>query len=484
MKRWILVTDSYDGIQKNAVNMLSGFVSGLLSYTLPVRIVKDVTESEIEGRNIIAVGRCRTHPILSEYKARGLIEVPDREEGYSVYVGQMGQEEKQTIAIAGSDESGVLYGCMQFIGEYCGGRLHEGEYIWDEKYFDAPLERKLPEWKTSCAPAIKTRAIWTWGCVIYDYRAFLDNMARLRLNEVVIWNDCVPLNAKDVVAYAHGLGIKVIFGFSWGWSRNCEKSIEELCTPSGLAGLKDSVLNTYKNQYKNTGCDGIYFQSFTEMTADTVGGRCVAEIVTELVNDIADALFKEQPSLHIQFGLHATSVKTHLDALCAVDERIHIIWEDCGSFPYSYHPDEVGDFQETYGLTEKLLALRGKDERFGAVFKGMLNLDWHSFEHHDGSFILGERTRAFIKERQIKKDKIWKIIRAEWLGNAKLLRKTVAFIARSGRDAIIEALVEDAMLENKIALPVMIYAQTLWSPEESIGDILKLVAKNPFVESE
>jgi len=484
MNRWVLVTDYYEGIQKNAVNMLSGFVSGLLSYTLPVRMAKDLSSAELEGSNIIAVGCCEAHPLLLDYQSRGLLDIPDKEEGYSVYVGSAGQDGAQTIAIASNDERGVLYGCMQFIGEYCGDRLHEGKYIWDEKYFDAPLERQIPEWRASSAPAVKTRAVWTWGCVMYDYRAFFDNMARLCLNEVVIWNDCVPFNAEDVVAYAHGLGIKVIFGFAWGWSRNCEQGLDELCTPSGLARLKESVLNIYKEQYQNTGCDGIYFQSFTEMTTESINGKSVAEIVTEFVNDTAGALLKEHPGLHIQFGLHATSVKTHLEALKAVDSQIHIVWEDCGAFPYSYYPDAVADFSETYELTERLLTLRGKEERFGAVFKGMLNLDWHSFEHHNGSFILGERTREFINERRIKKDKIWKIIRAEWLKNADLLRKTVALIVQSGHNAIIEALVEDAMLENRITLPVAIYAEALWSPERSIRDILRIAAKHPFVEND
>ena len=42
MIRWILAIESYEGVQKNAVNMLSGYLSGLLSYPLPVAIYAQI----------------------------------------------------------------------------------------------------------------------------------------------------------------------------------------------------------------------------------------------------------------------------------------------------------------------------------------------------------------------------------------------------------------------------------------------------------
>lgn len=484
-KRWLLVVDNYDGIRKNAVNMLSGFVSGLISYVLPVRYACDITEKEINENNIIAVGSCKTHPILSAYEKKGLLSVPNEEEGYSIFVGKTpNAEEGQTIAIAGADEKGVLYGCMQFIGEYCGDILYKDGYICGANFFENPLERELNTWKVNVVPAVKTRALWTWGYVIYDYKAFFDNMARLRLNEVVIWNDCVPFNAQDVVEYAHALGIKVIWGFAWGWATKCAQAVERLCSEEGLKKLKENVLATYEAQYAKTGGDGIYFQSFTELNADNVNGKCIAEIVTELVNDIAGELLNRYPNLHIQFGLHATSVKTHLNILQNVDKRIYIVWEDCGAFPYNYFTDKTEDFKETYAFTERLLSLRGTEEKCGAVLKGMLNLDWGSFQHHTGRYVLGERTRSFIRERQIKKDKIWKIVRGGWLKNAEYVRKTVALIAKQENAPIVEALVEDAMFENHVALPVAIYAQTLWTPNAPIEEIIEKASKNPFVDNQ
>lgn len=482
-KRWVMVIDAYKGIRKNAANMLSGFLSGLLSYVLPVKLVDELTDAERQMHQIIAVGACGDHALLAGCQEQGLLAVPNEAEGYGIYVGASPFDATgQIVAIAGTDESGILYGCMDFINTYCGDILYQNRDIWSVACFQYPLERPLNKWRTSAVPAIKTRAIWTWGHVIYDYRDFLQNMARLRLNEIVIWNDDAPLNAKDIVDHAHGLGIKVIWGFAWGWGLACVKEIEAFSKADGLQKLKEAVLNTYRTQYEGTGADGIYFQSFTEMSVDTVGGMCVAEVVTRLVNNIAGELLSLDPHLHIQFGLHATSVKTRLEYLKQVDERVSIVWEDCGAFPYHYDPDHIEDFDETYALTDTLLSLRGETEKFGAVLKGMLKLDWHIFEHPSGRYILGERTKEFIRERQLQKDKLWKLVRGSWLKNAEYFRKTVALMAAKGKEPIVQALVEDAMLENTIALPVAIYAQTLWTPTLPAAEIIKRASKSPFVE--
>ena len=60
-KRWMLVIDEYEEIVKNAVNMLSGYLSGVVSYILPVKYTRDMTEQEYAENNIIAVGKGKTH---------------------------------------------------------------------------------------------------------------------------------------------------------------------------------------------------------------------------------------------------------------------------------------------------------------------------------------------------------------------------------------------------------------------------------------
>lgn len=480
-KRWILVSARYDGLVKKAVNMLSGTISEYISYVLPVKISTTLSTDDLTGNNLLVIGCGNDNPLLQECKTKAFLDLPQKPESYAVYVGENPlAPQNQMIAIAGYDEQGLLYGCMDFCNKYCGDIVYRHGDIWSETFFVHPFDRKLNSWKTSVSPAIQTRAIWTWGHVIYDYRQFFDNMVRLRLNEIVIWNDCAPLNAAEVVTYAHSLGIKVIWGFAWGWNTDCEKMLNELNEQS-LATIKSSVLLTYEKEYADTGADGIYFQSFTELHQDNVGGKCVAELVTDLVNDVSTALLEKYPSLHIQFGLHATSVKTHLDVLRKVDPRIHIIWEDCGAFPYNYSADEISGFDETLTVTKSLLSLRGENERFGAVLKGLLKLDWNNFEHFSAPYILGERSSICLKKRQADKTNLWKITQAGWLGHAEYARKIISLMEKEGNTPIVQFLVEDSVFENEIMLPVALFAEMLWNPDADIHELTEQVAKYPCV---
>ena len=482
MSRWILLVDNYEGITKNAVNMLVSYFAGKLSYVLNAKKIEDAEPCDFENNDIVVVAK-NDNKIVRDCNQRGLFNIPSQKEGYAVFVGKsIYNEQNQMIVISASAENGILYGCSDFLGNYCGEKLLDknGDNCAD-RFYEAVFEKNLPPYCVSSFPKLETRAIWTWGHVIYDYRSFFENMAKLRLNEVVIWNDCLPLNAADVTEFAHSFGIKVIWGFAWGWDNTAHEMHKNMESES-LKKIRDSVVNIYKSQYQNCGCDGIYFQSFTEMNEDFINGKCIAEIVTDLVNETANELYKITPDLHIQFGLHATSVKKHLDFLKRVDERIYIVWEDCGAYPFDYRADKIEGFDETYKLTEKLVSLRGEKERFGAVLKGLLKLDWSRFEHIKGSFILGERSREFIKERAEMKNRIWRGVQANWLKNAEYYRKTVSLISKNQNAPIIEALVEDSMFENEIMFPVALYSEILWNPEEQIGDIISRVAMNPFVK--
>ena len=478
-KERVLIIERYDGIYKKAVNLLSGALSGYFGATLPVRFAEEVGEEIFEKTDAVIVGSFDS-PLISSFADMGVITKRSESESYSIYVGKHPRCESEIIVIAGADAAGTLYGCVDFINRYCGSELWIDGYLWKKGRFDRPFDSPLRPWRADSAPSVATRAIWTWGHVIYDYRRFFDNMALLRLNEVVIWNDCVPFNARDVVDYAHSLGIKVIWGFAWGWSTKCEDFASKF-NRAALEDIKASVLQTYENDYADTGADGIYFQSFTEMSREEVGGKSIAELVTDLVNETAGELLSRYPELHIQFGLHATSVKNRLDVIKQVDPRIYIIWEDCGAFPYAYRTHETAGAEEMLAFTERLIGLRGEGERFGAVLKGMLNLDWMEFEHFKGRYILGERTNEYIKERSAQKDKIWKTVQGGWIRNAELVKRTVEIIAKN-KNSVVEGLVEDAMLEDKIAFPVALYAELLWNSEASVDQLIAEISAFPSVK--
>jgi hypothetical protein len=473
-----MITDANVSTEKNAADILRKEISARLSYFLPLKSESEVGESELYENNIIFVGNIDGTLIK---KCAHLINVPNQNEGYSIYVGEsIFSKENQMVIIGAKDSAGLLYGCMDFCNKYLGYIIYNGKNMWTDKTYINTFEQPLPTWSVSSAPSIKRRALWTWGHVIYDYKNFFKNMAKLRLNEIIIWNDVAPINAKEVVEYAHQYNIKVIWGFAWGWDTK-SNNVLAVYDQNMLKELKKKVIDTYENQYAKTGGDGIYFQSFTELTEEVVDGKCVAELVSELVNDIAGSLLSAYPDLHIQFGLHATSVKNKLDYIKKVDERIYIVWEDCGSFPYSYISSAVSGFDETLEFTKSTLKLRGEKEKWGAVFKGTLNLDWLTFEHISSPFVLGEKSEEFIKQRSIIKNKIWKLQQAGWIKNADYLRKTVEEIKNNGNDTVIEALVEDALFENEIFFPVALFAEMLWDSSAGTQTIIERVSKYPCV---
>ena len=479
-KMWMLVTDNYSGLAERAVNMLAGTVSGYLKYVLPVKYSAELTESDIEKYDLIVLG-IEGDALISRCIDRGDVDRVDDEEGYSVYVGEcVLNSERRMVLISASHEHGLLYGAMAFLNRYLGKVVTSHGALPREEAGELPFNTSLPTWRETRTPAVRTRAVWTWGHVIYDYRSFFDNMMRLGLNEAVIWNDKIPFNATRVVDYAHNCGIKVVWGYAWGWDQGGIKNATDM-TGKSITLLEDQIVERFEREYRGAG-DGIYFQSFTEHAEESVGGNSVADTVTDLVNRAAGRILAVCPDLHIQFGLHATSVKNKLDVLRRVDPRVTIVWEDCGAFPYNYSPYDVSTLDETLAFTDDIATLRGSNEKFGVVLKGMVNLDWLTFRHFDEKYIMGERTDAFITARLEKKQKYWKSVTAGWLANADAARRTVALIAERNPDAIVEALIEDGLFEAKIPLPAAIYAELLWDPTRPVSDIISDVTRYPCVE--
>ena len=250
-KPLILVLDKYEGITKQAANLLSGSLASFLGYeTLPVLLADEITEETYSESTLLCVGLISTHPLLKKCEEKGLFSVPKKAEGYSIRVCESPfASDTDVILIGGTDEHGVLYGCMDFCNKYL-SLLGEQGYIFKTKNYENILKKELVPFSLSTAPAIPTRAIWTWGHMIYDYRGFFDNMARLRLNEAVIWNDFCPINARDVVDYAHSLGIKIVWGYAWGWDQSSKlaKTVAE-SNEDMLARIKKSAIDVYEKQY-------------------------------------------------------------------------------------------------------------------------------------------------------------------------------------------------------------------------------------------
>ncbi len=479
--RWVILTDNYqDAIIKNAVTMLNKEISAYLNYLLPVILYKEDLD-DLSSENLIVIGNQNTNNFIKRLIQNKTIDASE-EEGFSIAVSTSPyNEDRQAVIISGITPKGILNGCAEFINTYMGSVVYKRGDIYYKDFFLEPFNVKIPEWKFTSNPKTKTRGIWTWGHVIYDYRRFLENMAKIKLNEIVIWNDVAPLNAKDVVDYAHSLGIKVVWGFAWGWETDCS-TILKTWDDKVKEKIISQIINKYQEEYSESNADGIYFQSFTELECESVNGTDIALTVTELVNQTAEKIFAISPNIHLQFGLHSNSVKNKLEIMKNIDDRIHIVWENCGCFPFSYEVDDVETFNETMEFVNKLLCLRGKKEKFGAVIKGMTKLDWSTFEHFDKTYLLGERNQKFISARTNYKDHLWKHFQAGWMKNGNIVKDILKNIIDKSPNAIIEALVEDGTFESKIPFSVALFAEILWNPDLEIEEIKRKVMESPFVE--
>lgn len=473
--RWMIRYGSAEGVEQFALTELQRTVQRRLPYV--VGVYQEADRNLLKDHHVILLGTVPNNPRIAEWVEKKRIAIPAQKEGYAIACqpSPWGRD-KKLVVIAGQDAAGVLYGVQDFNARIVGPRLMDSPARIREG-FD-----HLPEFSFAEHPLIEDRGIWTWGYVIYDYRRFFDNMARLRMNMVTIWNDCPPLNCPEVIDYAHRRGIRVILGFSWGWGYNTL----DLSKARDRAIICRSVVEDYRSNYRHLDLDGIYFQTLTEHSQDRMGGKSVAAWARDLVNETARELFEEQPDLFIQFGLHATSIRQNYRDLGALDSRITITWEDAGTLPYSYDPPvlthgagKCEELERTVAYSRKLATFR-KGTTFAMIPKGWINLRWgEEFEHH-GPFILGERDPEFIRARLRDRQSLWDRVNVRWLQNypqAAMFYRTI-LACRPSRMTL-TGLVEDGVLEEMIQPSVALFAETIWNPRRSDREILER-AMSPY----
>ena len=309
---------------------------------------------------------------------------------------------RNVIVIAGDNPFAVLWGVFDFLDVVVPDL--EAGMVGSHGRYPGTVFRgaKIPSREYATAPETPVRSAWTWGHVINDYNASFREMARARFNRAIIWNDRQIVNAKEVVECAHSWGIEVYWGFHWGWGIKVDVN--------KLDELSDSIVDEWRRIWRPMGGDGIYFQSFTETSAQEIGGRLIADIVTELVNKTAKKIHAESPATDIIFGLHASSIhkKGATEAIARTDPSLEILWEDCGAFPFH----DTGLSPKMISYCDKILALTPS---VGFCWKAQLRIDWGHFRRPlAGPFLLGcaseqliERDRALTLPRHAPIDEYW-----------------------------------------------------------------------------
>lgn len=459
----IAVSGLESPLRQRAVGALS---EALTDYTNEYPICTDEDNTEVLSEcRCIYIGTRRDCDFI---RRRGLT-LPEHAEGYCISV------KDDTVVIEGCDEAGVLYGCLDFYNKYI--TLFEFPHNLD-MYRVNIFEHSLPDFEYSSYPSVKNRGIWTWGHVLYDWRQFIDNMLKLKMNTLVVWNDFVPVNAREMVEYAHSCGIKLIWGYSWCWGVECAKSFG-----TATEQMSEEIFRQYERDYADLGGDGIYFQSFTELNTQKIGDMLIAEAVTEFVNKTAARFYEKYPDLELQFGLHATSVNENLSFIKDVDKRIRIVWEDCGSFPFSYIPADTADFDKTMDFVKEISYLRGKSDKLGFVTKGFTKLDWSNFEHLNGPVYAGKSSKRIKRERIERKSKIWKYLQSYWLTECDKAYTAVRTAAELKNDDLyITPLVEDGCFEENIMYPVALFAEMLWDCRTPLKKLINEVALRDYID--
>lgn len=421
-------------------------------------------DRNLPEKNAVIIGTLKGNPILRSFIRED--EIPPH--GFRIRTAVNPEHtDKQLLLIAGAGSSEVLYGVTTFLDDMIPSLLpKDGDGV---RSICGLFQEPFPDMDFADAPQTLVRSVFTWGHPIGAYREYFKNLARLKFNRVYLWNEYPPVNAAEVMEEAHGWGIEVFWGFAWGWSTCCGQT-----DLNNLEGLSDAIVNEWRTVWSRLPGDGIYFQSFTELKADRIGGHSVAESVTELVNMTASRILAERPDQKIVYGLHALSVRDRIDIIAGTDSRLEILWEDCGGFPYRINiPD---DGERDWRFTRALLA---QGRSMGLVFKCQLVQKWADFAHQSGPYIEGRNGAGMMCHDIAVTTPLWRFYDALWLEKGLTAWELAKMIHDEGGLRVEMNLA--AQLNGPVRLPTALTAELFWSTAVPYSEILRKIILRSYV---
>ena len=470
---WKVVYSSAEGPEGSALKVLTDRLGPVLlrdrptSTALVLPLEKAGVESVANKRDRIILGVPRENARLRDYVKVG--DVPPG--GYLIRT--FNEKGRNTVLLAGDGPSEVLWATFDFLdvvaptlerqmtsqaSRYEGALFRAVAAAADARGVKA---RQIPTFALCTAPETQVRSIFSWGHVVDDCRATFRVLARARFNRAILWNDQRVVNAREVVDEAHAWGVKVYWGFSWGWtlSGSDEESVD-------FEKLADGIVAEWRAKWRPMGGDGIYFQSFTETNKKTIGGTSIPEAVVALVNTVAARIRAEAPETDIVFGLHANSMKYPgaAAAIAKTDPRLEILWENCGGFPF--WESDGKESQPDQAFCDKILALTPS---VGLAWKAQLRMDWSDYAAPAGPYLLGcagprllARDRAVIAPTFASYDE-------DWIINGRRVWEFVRCI-RAGAHPPKEF---NAVAEYNppYAFATLVQAELFWNSSDSWADI-------------
>jgi len=165
-----LIYGAYSGVEEFALDELQKMIQPLraLCGRNPPR-----SGAVDQDANHVLVGTVTNNPRIADLAQKSAFKTPTKRKATAAPASNPLERRKKAVVIAGTDAEGVLYGVIDF-----NKRLASATP-------DDPTEMRqaldnIAEFNAQESPLIENRGIWSWGYVIYDYRRFLDNMARSR----------------------------------------------------------------------------------------------------------------------------------------------------------------------------------------------------------------------------------------------------------------------------------------------------------------
>ena len=466
---WKVVCGSLDGPQGRAAELITAEAGTWLlrepgvyaTRVLPIVDARGFEDST--NANLIVVGTLADNPVLAKYLKAD--DVPAG--GYLVRAFADGA--RNVALVAGSDARNVLWAAVDFVDDamtalrpFRGNGLKFGAdpfrvgELWDNPTGD---RYRVNPYMSRRVPRTKVRSVFTWGHPIDDFREYFRNLARMKINRVYLWNNEPPLNAKEVVDWAHSWGVEVFWGFEWGWGTQREKTASE---PNDAIVAR--VLAQWRGVWSRLPGDGIYFQTFTEMRTKELGGEPVARKAVRCVNAIAADILRERPDLRIVFGLHATSVRDHLDEIAAADPRLEILWEDTGAFPFGYWVDTTPETDDAFNRR----IVSDPRHPVGLVFKWLMIQDWNRFTYQQGPYLLGVTSRKTYEDDVKLQADLWQNFTVDWAEKGVRAYETVRMVQAQGPDVELNIA---AQLNGPIHYPTALTAELFWSADEPFETI-------------
>jgi hypothetical protein len=232
--------------------------------------------------------------------------------------------------------------------------------------------------------------------------------------------------------------------------------------------LADEVVADWRVRWKPMGGDGIYFQSFTETSKKTIGGKSIPEAVVTFVNEVAARIRAEAPELDIVFGLHSNSMRYEgaEEALAKIDPSLEVLWENCGGFPYW---EAYGDVSSPdVAFNDKILSITPKA---GLAWKAQLRMDWSNYVPPAGPFLLGCAGRRLLdRDRQIISE-VLSSYDEDWVLNGEAAYRLIQHI-RKGKNQPREF---NAVAEYNppFAYATMCQAELFWNSDKEWEEIAK-----------